>query len=801
MYFKVFFLLLILPIIVPARVPYRRAATLNERQALIRCPPCPGPTATAFVEAPTSTETVTEREIITESCPEPTRTVTITKHEITTVTKTKTKVQNRPVMNDDAAVEYLEKLQRVKGVFDPVFYVELWMAALTGLAEEYGEYSGSGGHALLWKSFVLVKLPTLIEKLEARKSSKLGENEEIKFGRHECVFNQLSGFRGLLNACNQPVDGIIDIFLQVPDISADILKVCFKKNLLRREFVLRILELEWSGFNSMETDSYAGSILNDPNSDMIENLVSAVPTHFLDQESRIETILRLITEWCNNRELRHLSILCHFLSETSALLDIIHLYRHPSEILQPFEQLCNTWERSDDDDFESYLQDCESFGTIFLFFVNIIDRYENLKDILCDDKGFCHMWILQSSVVYEKRSLTMKKADMVDFWVNALSSIEDIPKDLILATNPRILIELAPTIFKRALAGIDKDSENSNGVTFETLSTNLEFFLKPHSSYALVGAIQWLCDDIFFKGQNTISSKVLKILISSKDFPISVSRLVANKVMNILDNSSGSLPSVEDNETDIRLKLAAASNEPVLSSSKHSPETLFSRFWIMFKSIVYGGRQRKSTPDNMNIEYDIESPQTDLSLNLSWWGPHHLDISLFRSCLEIHGPKIFVDLIVEDILNTSQKGVGYRAAELGASLITIPLCYTWNAHLHPNNLIYIFFSEVLVRVLDKKVTLYVQGQALGIMTLFVLITWNIQSNASTKIGGKGIYEVFIEYILPKFQNQKNDNENGINQHKETWSKLMYGPTRGFIDSLISNNDLIEEVPQLAVFKG
>ncbi|CAG8847979.1 35471_t:CDS:2, partial [Racocetra persica] len=128
-------------------------------------------------------------------------------------------------------------------------------------------------------------------------------------------------------------------------------------------------------------------------------------------------------------------------------------------------------------------------------------------------------------------------------------------------------------------------------------------------------------------------------------------------------------------------------------------------------------------------------------------------ISLFRSCLEIHGPKIFVDLIVEDILTTSQK------AELGASLITIPLCYTWSAHLHPNNLIYIFFSDVLVRVLDKKVTLYVQGQALGIMALFVLITWNIQSNASTKIGGKGIYEAFIEYILPKFQNQKSDNEN------------------------------------------
>ncbi|CAG8473598.1 2390_t:CDS:10 [Gigaspora margarita] len=668
-------------------------------------------------------------------------------------------VQNRPVMNDDAAVEYLEKLQRAKGAFDHVFYVELWVAALTGLAEEYSDYPGSGGHALLWKSFVLVKLPALIEKLEARKSSKLDENEEIKYGRHECVINQLSGFRGLFNTCNPHLEGTIeDILFEVADISVDILKACFKRNLLRREFALRQLELEWSGSDSMEIDSYAGSILDDPNSDMIEKFVSEIPKRFMDQESRIETILRLITEWSNDQKLRYLSILCRLLGETAALLDIIHLYHHPSKILQPLEQLCNTWERSNNDDnFESYIQDCESFGIIFLFFINIIDRYElykNLKDILCNEKGFCHMWILQSSVVYEKRSLNMEKANMVDYWVSAM------------ATNPRIFIELTPTIFKYALAGINKHSISATTVTFETLSKNFEFFLKPYSSYALVGAIQWLCDDVFFKGQNTISSKVLKFLISSKDFPVSVARLVANKVMNILDNSVGSLPSVEDTETDFKLKLAAANNEPVLSSSKHPYETLFSRFWTMFKSIVYGGRQLKSTPNNMNIEYDIESPQMDLSLDLSWRGSHHLDIT-----------------------------------ELGASLITIPLCYTWNAHLHPNNLIYIFFSDALVRALDRKVTLYVQGQALGILTLIVLITWNIQSNVSTKIGGKSIYEVFIEHVLPKFQNQKNDSENDINQHKETWSKLMYGPTRGFIDSLISNNNLIEEVPQLAVFKS
>ncbi|CAG8771287.1 3544_t:CDS:2, partial [Acaulospora colombiana] len=65
-------------------------------------------------------------------------------------------VQNRPVMSEDAAVDYLEKLQRVLNLVDHVFYVKLWMAALTGLAEESDEAS-STGQTLLWKSFVLVK--------------------------------------------------------------------------------------------------------------------------------------------------------------------------------------------------------------------------------------------------------------------------------------------------------------------------------------------------------------------------------------------------------------------------------------------------------------------------------------------------------------------------------------------------------------------------------------------------------------------------------------------------------------------
>jgi hypothetical protein len=55
------------------------------------------------------------------------------------------------------------------------------MSALTGLAEECDKTTtagvAGGVHTLLWKSFVLVKLPSLIEKLELKKFNKFEEHK------------------------------------------------------------------------------------------------------------------------------------------------------------------------------------------------------------------------------------------------------------------------------------------------------------------------------------------------------------------------------------------------------------------------------------------------------------------------------------------------------------------------------------------------------------------------------------------------------------------------------------------------
>src|SRR5437868_12605092 len=78
------------------------------------------------------------------------------------------------------------------------------------------------------------------------------------------------------------------------DITVDILRVCLCRKLVRKEFVNRLLELEYGEIDGEDSVGLtAENILDDPSRPIIEHLVSTATTSFLHQESRIETILKV----------------------------------------------------------------------------------------------------------------------------------------------------------------------------------------------------------------------------------------------------------------------------------------------------------------------------------------------------------------------------------------------------------------------------------------------------------------------------------------------------------------------------
>ncbi|CAI2191917.1 1688_t:CDS:10, partial [Funneliformis geosporum] len=663
---------------------------------------------------------------------------------------------------------------------------------------------------------------------------------------------------GLINACNLPAEGV--------DISVDILKACLSRKLVRREFVERQLlirpnltqhlsELEYVEIDGVNAVGFTGSILEDPSKEIIDHLASAATTGFLHQESRIETILKLMSEWGAKLEITPLAILCRSIMKFPTLLDIIHLYQRPSEFILPLEQLCNTWKTSETD---SLLRDYENFGVIFLFLINTIDRYEfhkNLKDVLREEEGFCYKWLIQSGSAYDINSLDAQKAIIVDYWTSRLSTGQEISDDLIRVTSPIDLIELSPTIFKQALSNIDiggtDELEVAAVANFETLLSGFTYFLKPHMSYALVGICQWLCDDILFKGKSSISANVLYKLVIEDTFPISIIKLIGNKLSSILDiiSENDNLTKEDVEIKTIRSKIDSSMSNPAWNTTKYPAEKLYYRFKIMFKSIVYGGRQKISSiyeiflAENYDInntlfsaEYDYQTGGEggqvsnnlfdEFKINPSWLGSHHLDIELFRKCLEINGSRIFVDLIVEEVLSAGKKGMGiragmYSAPELGASLFTLPICYTWNEYLHSTTLIKILFMDFLPIILEKKIDMYTQSYALGIMTLFILMMTTKKENQDNfgveekmvddKIGNNEdkvrettVIDDFIKYVLSVFEQKpkeeqvlQNGNENGNIYHaKDNEIKLINGPAKGFIDGLLMHKDMKLIIPKL-----
>jgi hypothetical protein len=187
-------------------------------------------------------------------------------------------------------------------------------------------------------------------------------------------------------------------------------------------------------------------------------------------------------------------------------------------------------------------------------------------------------------------------------------------------------------------------------------------------------------------------------------------------------------------------------------------------------------------------------------------------------------------------------------AELGASLLTLPIYYTWNEYLHPKTLIKMFFMDFLPPILEKKIDMYTQSYSIGIMTLFILmmIKKDTQSVGGVDVsideivginnsvvdgtndilmmdaiiteekvgsiegigGTKAEIEDFIKFVLSIF---KQDSDNTISNNvdskvvqngsktiddkvkNENEPKLINGPSKGFIDALSIHEDIIPEL--------
>ncbi|KAK9768476.1 hypothetical protein K7432_000886 [Basidiobolus ranarum] len=551
----------------------------------------------------------------------------------------------RPVLPDNLVLSRLQKLQRLMGD-DQLFYLELWMVSLTGMAESCRN-KAAVRLQLLWKSFILVKLPVLIAKLENLRADKSDtiDLQPAQSSALEHALRHISGMKGLLNCCRTSISE--ESNESEPPILGEIFKVCIERNLIGSDpifgGVVGDQKLSNGLLSNESVEASTQAILNDPSNENIERLVLTTLAHFENQDVHIDVIKKLIVTWTENSELKPLGFLCQNLIENPQLLDTIVLMQHPKDILAGFEKFCNTWGSVPSEMQTS--EDYESFGYAFILFVTIIERYKlqsELETIFQFPTEFSRSWFLKSSTSLFSNASSSEN-ERIGEWIDALFVKKELTDEFIRRYSPQNILSLMPLIFEASL-----DACDGKVLDIDTLIKSFELLLQPAVSFSLIGVVLYLCEELTHSRQNPqLVPEVLKALLLNDKFPSHVLRAISERVTVAIGTSM----EIEAQLWKVKEKIMLTVGDIAIAETLHNPGSTFKRFRQAFEAIVQTGRCKF-----------VESSSWDLSKI------HHLDIDLFRDALEFGGPRLFVRTIVQEMVRASNTKGALRSGKYPFSL-------------------------------------------------------------------------------------------------------------------------------------
>ncbi|KAF9313689.1 mediator complex subunit [Podila horticola] len=632
-------------------------------------------------------------------------------------------VRIRPAIPDLFVVQRLKDAQKFKSLDMDTVLLQLWLAALTGLAE-----SNSANQRLLWKSLVFVKICRVVEM----------------------SLRHLSFYRSILNECDECIaeDG--------SSAPSDVLKAiatgCQAKGLIRSN------ELDIP--SGVTTSQLVLGDYDQPTIEAIEDLCGRALSDFEHQETLVDKIIQVCEEASNRNDVSMLSKICQTLDDNPLVLDLINLLRSPSALLMPLENYVNNLQQNEEDDIDTCNSNLEGFGIVLILIMTTVRRYELtgcLDTVLKDRHGFCYLWLLRTSSTIPPMSLSSMSAEMhalMGRWISALFDSMGISDDLIQTSKPQMLLEIAPSVFEQSLAAC-----HAGVIDSTTLNSGLDYFLQPCLLFVLIGVVQYLCEEIVFStpGSHTPSSATpfpgssvgqsilspagrvisplatrggkpgngnqtssglagagqgksaasvlmlqssLKSLLAGESFPFRLMRLLKSEISAAL----GSLAAENDHQIGIiqdRLAEATVNYYPWSNLEPYEINKLAQQTSLSFSSIVSGGRSSLVA-------------RREKGLPAFGGSNYHIDVDLFRATLTYLGPAQFVTNILEQLLAAAQTPNGQRAAELGAAMLTTPLRDSSDQHLSPQSLLWTLMYQTLWVLVPGKLDTFQQGKVLAL---------------------------------------------------------------------------------------
>lgn len=520
-------------------------------------------------------------------------------------------------------------------------------------------------------------------------------------------------------------DALDDMFSSFPSTSTDVrmhfLQECIALKIISPECLKNTLGNEAVvSENSLSSDAGTSLIPSKENpqisisiSDFIaQNVSHENPDHVMYENSSLLWLLRtyyeeldgarqfliaeelvaLINEYTSptGNDPRALARLCEVLAENVNVMDMLVLHVSPATILSPLIVYLDSWKQDDDD--VANLQDCYSdLGSIFIFILQLYDRYGmTLNDItpLRATDSFCRQQIQLyfgfdgAALVLPQKSideLSDEHRELLGGWIAALFSGDGISDDLMRMSSFKVLIDLTPIIVEQVVKACDM-----NMIDMELLRGGLGYFRQPVLAVAVIGALKYICQTTWDSRIITPAQQVVlqELVIIGDRSPEairlhnSVLAVIGKPLIRCLKGATFNTVSAHNGASDLLKKVRELTQE----------------------HIVVSKRPVAFDPASLSLISIIKDHLTGLTswsmtVNKSQGSPPMYNLDMFTAAIKLFGAVQSARVFLEELELADSQGVLSVTLDVAVSLL---LCSS------DEKILQVFTDEVYLQIIKEE---------------------------------------------------------------------------------------------------
>lgn len=422
-----------------------------------------------------------------------------------------------------------------------VFCTQLFISASTCMLHSHG-------NALIWKSFIVSRLPRLLISFENAVNADGVSQADWRRAIQDALL-AASRRTDLITQCDQ--------VLSIADGSVmpheETLR-SFYRDLLQYATQIELIDVSFavegdpliSNYNmpgiygeardaGLDLESYIETKITHDTS--VEDLQSWIDRIWRDAGSHnafADVALRRFANFAAVFDVESLSHLCRLLYTYEAALDILAIHVKICDII--FRALLF---------LEQY--DCETvgdpqtavthLGDVVLFVQYTISRFHlETHPFTLEGRTLSASYLTANDIVYSVEKLSGDDAVAFGAWFKALfdSNSEGIEDSILRSTQPRTLLRISATLFSQAI-----QARLAQQIDGDVLNNGVSYFTSPLLNWTLVGVVKALAREIQLRGFSApIHFEILQTLLLSSYCPRPVLSLCSPRILTLFNDKN-----------------------------------------------------------------------------------------------------------------------------------------------------------------------------------------------------------------------------------------------------------------------